>query len=101
MELAKRYQTVIAQDPSQAQLAEAEQREGIRYEVANAEVTQQPDESVDLVTCAQAMHWCGFAGYGCVRQCAKHARMRVKAIQNRMTLHWYCLVQPSTCCSFR
>ena len=59
MELSKRYQTVIAQDPSKAQLAQAEQHEGVQYEVATAEATEQPDGSVDLVSCAQAMHWCG------------------------------------------
>jgi len=59
VELAKRYDTVVAQDSSQAQLAKAEQRDGIHYEIAAAEATNQPVESVDLVTCAQAMHWCG------------------------------------------
>jgi SAM-dependent methyltransferase len=59
MELAKRYGTVIAQDPSQAMLDQAQQHSNVRYEVATAEAMGQADCSVDLVTCAQAMHWYG------------------------------------------
>ena len=56
-ELAKRYQTVIAQDPSQAMLDQATHHDNVRYESATAEATGQADCSVDLVSCAQAMHW--------------------------------------------
>lgn len=58
-EIAKRYSTVIAQDPSAEQLSAAEpQGANITFEVASAEATGQPDASFDLVTVAIALHWC-------------------------------------------
>lgn len=57
-ELAKRYSSVIAQDPSAEQLSAAQpQGANIRFEVARAEATGQLDNSVDLITVAQALHW--------------------------------------------
>lgn len=58
VELAKRYNSVIAQDPSAEQLSAAQPQGGnIHYEVARAEATGQLDNSVDLITVAQALHW--------------------------------------------
>lgn len=58
--IAKRYGTVIAQDASAEQLSAAGPRgTNISFQVARAEATGQPDASFDLVTVAEALHWCG------------------------------------------
>ncbi len=58
-ELASRYSHVIAQDASDEQLAAAERTNPrVEYQRATAEDTRLPDASVDLVTVAQALHWC-------------------------------------------
>ena len=58
--IAKRYATVIAQDPSAEQLSAAQpQGANVSFQVAAAEATGQPDASFDLVTVAEALHWCG------------------------------------------
>jgi SAM-dependent methyltransferase len=54
--LATRFRKVLATDISAKQLEQAARKENIRYEVAG-ETTQLPDQSVDLVTVAQAIHW--------------------------------------------
>ncbi|MBL7851828.1 MAG: class I SAM-dependent methyltransferase [Cyclobacteriaceae bacterium] len=54
--LATRFRKVLATDISAKQLVEAVRKENIVYEVAG-ETTQLPDQSVDLVTVAQAIHW--------------------------------------------
>jgi ubiquinone/menaquinone biosynthesis C-methylase UbiE len=57
-ELANRYSRVIAQDASEAQLAEADKlNPRVQYQRASAEATGLPDASVDMVTVAQALHW--------------------------------------------
>lgn len=60
VELASRFARVIATDASANQLEHAEQRGGIEYRVATAEHSGLGDSSVDLVTCAQALHWFDF-----------------------------------------
>ena len=57
VELAARFQRVLATDPSQKQLAQAETRPNIDYRRAPAEATEAPAGAVDLVTVAQAFHW--------------------------------------------
>jgi SAM-dependent methyltransferase len=54
--LAARFSKVLATDISAKQLEQAARKENIVYEVAG-EMTQQSDQSVDLVTVAQAIHW--------------------------------------------
>lgn len=55
--LATRFNTVIATDPSVAQLANAVQGDGVCYVAATAEDSPLPARSVQLVTVAQALHW--------------------------------------------
>jgi SAM-dependent methyltransferase len=55
--LAAHFDRVIATDASAAQLAHARAHERVEYRVALAEESGLADESVDLVTVAQALHW--------------------------------------------
>jgi len=55
--LAERFDEVIATDASAAQIAAAEPREGVLYRTALAEDSGLQDNSVDLITVAQAAHW--------------------------------------------
>ena len=55
--LAERFNEVIATDASVAQIAKAEQKDRVVYKTALAEQSGLDDESVDLITVAQAAHW--------------------------------------------
>jgi len=55
--LAQRFARVIATDPAQAQLDQAEAAPGVEYRRAPAEASGLPDASVDLAVAAQAAHW--------------------------------------------
>lgn len=55
--LASHFRRVIATDASAAQIAQATPHPAVEYRVAPAEASGLPDESVDLVTAAQAAHW--------------------------------------------
>jgi SAM-dependent methyltransferase len=55
--LAAHFESVIATDPSQAQLAAAEPHPRVRYTIAAEDTSGLPAMSVDLVTAAQAAHW--------------------------------------------
>ena len=55
--LSEYFEQVIASDASKEQIANAQQRNNIRYEVFPAERTNLADNSVDLITIAQALHW--------------------------------------------
>lgn len=55
--LARHFPRVIATDASAEQLAHAEPHPRVEYRTAPAEQSRVPDESVDLVTVAQALHW--------------------------------------------
>ncbi len=55
--LAERFTEVIATDASAAQIEQAQPHERVSYRTALAENSGLPDESVDLVTVAQAAHW--------------------------------------------
>lgn len=57
VELARRFEQVIATDISEAQLAAAIKHPSIVYRRAPAEACGLADYSVDLVTVAQALHW--------------------------------------------
>lgn len=57
VELAKHFARVIATDPSPAQIGNATAGANIEYRIATAENSELPDQSVDLVTAAQALHW--------------------------------------------
>jgi ubiquinone/menaquinone biosynthesis C-methylase UbiE len=55
--LSEYFEQVIASDASKEQIENAQPRDNIRYEVFRAEKTTLADNSVDLVTIAQALHW--------------------------------------------
>ncbi len=55
--LASCFESVIATDPSTAQLARAEPHPRVEYRLAAEAASGLPAESVDLVTAAQAAHW--------------------------------------------
>ncbi len=55
--LASRFARVLATDASMAQIEHAESRSNVEYRCAGAEASGLPDDSVDLITVAQALHW--------------------------------------------
>ena len=56
-ELAKHFHKVIATDASKSQLKNNIPQSNIDYRVATAEHSSLKDQSVDLITVAQALHW--------------------------------------------
>jgi ubiquinone/menaquinone biosynthesis C-methylase UbiE len=72
VELAKRFQQVLATDISENQLSHAERKPNIIYKIEPAENSSLQDSSVDLITIAQAIHWFDFENfYKEVRRVAK------------------------------
>lgn len=57
LDLAKRFERVVATDASAEQIASAPSVANIEFRVALAEHSGLPDGSVGLVTVAQALHW--------------------------------------------
>ena len=57
LDVAARFDKVIATDASREQIAAARPHPKIEYRVAPAEQSGLPDQSVALVTVAQALHW--------------------------------------------
>lgn len=55
--LARYFRIVYAVDPSSEQIANAIHDEKVTYSVASAEKTGLPQESLDLIIAAQALHW--------------------------------------------
>lgn len=55
--LAAHFRRVVATDASAAQLEHATLLPNVEYRVARAEASDLADQSVDLVTVAQALHW--------------------------------------------
>lgn len=56
-DLVERFQKVIATDASEKQIASAPPHPRIEFRVAPAEQSGLKDDSVDLVSVAQALHW--------------------------------------------
>jgi SAM-dependent methyltransferase len=56
-ELAERFDKVIATDPSEQQLKNAERHPRIEYRQATAENSGMDSTSANLITVAQAFHW--------------------------------------------
>ncbi|MDX1428202.1 MAG: class I SAM-dependent methyltransferase [Salegentibacter mishustinae] len=61
--LAKFFKEVQATDISQQQLDNAIRRPNIHYSVQTAEKTNFPDNSFDLISVAQAIHWFNFEAF--------------------------------------
>ncbi len=55
--LAAHFGQVTATDASREQIASAAPIDGVEYRVARAEDSGLDGSSIDLVTCAQALHW--------------------------------------------
>jgi SAM-dependent methyltransferase len=55
--LAEHFDRVVATDASREQVAHARPHPRVRYAVAAAEACGLPDDSVDAVCVAQALHW--------------------------------------------
>lgn len=55
---AESYSRVIAQDGSEEQLKNAVKMPNIEYQHADAHQTGLSDHCADLITVAQALHWC-------------------------------------------
>ncbi len=60
VDLAKRFDRVVATDASAEQIASAKPQTGVEYRVAVAHESGLPDNSVGLLTVAQALHWFDF-----------------------------------------
>jgi SAM-dependent methyltransferase len=58
--LSEYFAEVVATDISEKQLQQAVQKSNILYKVEQAEHSSLPDDSVDLVVVAQAVHWFNF-----------------------------------------
>lgn len=70
--LADHFARVVATDASAGQIAAAAPHDRIEYRVAPAERSGLPDDSADLVTVAQALHWLPLdAFYAEVRRVAR------------------------------
>ena len=57
LDLAQHFHAVVATDASAAQIASARARANVQYRVAGAAASGLADESTDLVSVAQALHW--------------------------------------------
>jgi len=57
VDVAARFERVVATDASSAQLAQAPALANVEYRAAPAEASGLPDGFADLVTVAQALHW--------------------------------------------
>jgi SAM-dependent methyltransferase len=60
VQLAQRFSSVVATDPSTEQIKNASEHSRVSYRVSPAEESDLLDTSVDLVTIAQAIHWFDF-----------------------------------------
>lgn len=63
--LADYFKEVVASDISVRQLENAQQKSNIAYRRFHAENTPLEDNSVDLITVAQALHWFDFDRFYC------------------------------------
>jgi len=57
VDLAQRFERVVATDASHEQIASAKLHPNVEYRVRPAEQSGLPDGSVALITVAQALHW--------------------------------------------
>ncbi|EGC30491.1 hypothetical protein DICPUDRAFT_157783 [Dictyostelium purpureum] len=55
--LSEYFKKVIGYEPSEGQIQHAEPAKNVEYKVSTAEKIDLPNESVDLITVAQAAHW--------------------------------------------
>lgn len=63
MELARYFDQVFATDISEKQLQQATPHHRITYYIAPSDASGLPDNSIDLITVAQAYHWFNFDSF--------------------------------------
>lgn len=63
LELTRYFDKVFATDISEKQLEQATPHEKITYFIAPADASGIPDNSIDLITVAQAYHWFDFEAF--------------------------------------
>jgi len=63
IELSKYFKQIVATDISSAQIKDAEKGKNIEYEVRPAEDSGLDSSSIDLVLCAQSLHWFSLEGF--------------------------------------
>ncbi len=69
LDLGERFARIVATDASKEQIASATARVNVEYRTAPAETSGLDNESVNLITVAQALHWFDLARfYGEVRR---------------------------------
>jgi SAM-dependent methyltransferase len=61
--LSPHFRKVYATDISEAQLQHAQKASNITYQVAPAEACDLPENSTDLITVGQAIHWFNFEAF--------------------------------------
>ena len=61
--LTEYFEQVIGTDASEAQIQSAKSKPGIEFHVARAEESALDDNSIDLITVAQALHWFDIASF--------------------------------------
>lgn len=61
--LAEKFTRVYATDISEKQIAHAVKRDNIEYAIVRAEKTNFEDNTFDLVTVGQALHWFDFSAF--------------------------------------
>ena len=57
LDLAQRFNRIVATDASREQIASAAPHPRVEYRIASAEQSGLPDASAGLITVAQALHW--------------------------------------------
>ena len=80
LDLAARFERVIATDASREQIASATPYPRIEYRVALAKQSGLPDASVSLITVAQALHWFNFEPF--------YAEVRRVLVPNGVLAAW-------------
>ena len=80
LDLATRFDKVIATDASREQIASAATHPKIEYRAASAEQSGLPDQSIALVSVAQALHWFDFDRF--------HAEVNRVLVPNGMIAVW-------------
>ena len=73
LDLAQRFERVIATDASREQIASAMPHPKVEFRVAPAEQSGLPDESVGLITVAQALHWFDLERFYAEAKCSSPA----------------------------
>ncbi len=97
--LAGHFDEVLATDASGRQLAHARRADRVRYLVCRSEAVPFPDERIDLVTVAQALHWFDFdAFFAEVRRVARpggvlgiwgYGLLRISPRIDAILTHWH------------